>query len=106
MRHSCAGAGRRVDGPDSIVQIRLVVHAAGEGEQVVAFQPMDSGQQPVGVAVALALHEVDGHQQIELLKRLVEFGAVGSRHHGVSGVDHHRPDLTAPGCGYLRKATR
>ena len=58
------GARRRVDGLGPVLQIRLVVHVAGEREQVVAFQPVHGGQQPVRVTVALALHEVDGHQQI------------------------------------------
>ena len=53
------------------------------------------------VTVALALHKVDGHQQIQLRERLVEFGAVGSRDNGVAAVDQHRLDLAAPRSRYL-----
>ena len=92
---------RRLDGLRAVLHVRLVVHAAGERKQVVALQPVHRGQQPVRVPVALALHEIDGHQQIQLLERLVELRAVGTRHHRVAAVDDHRPDLAGAGCGDL-----
>ena len=97
IRHS-SRAPAAVRRPPSVLHVRLVVHVAGERQQVVALQPVRGGQQPVRVAVALPLYQIDGHQQVQLCQRLVELGAVGSGHHGVAAVDHHRPDLAGPGC--------
>ena len=72
-----AGARRRFDGLHAVLHVRLVVHVAGERKQVVALQPVHRGQQPVCVTMALALHEVDGDQQIQLGQRVVQLGAVG-----------------------------
>ena len=49
------------------------------------------------MAVALALHEIDGHEQVELGQRLVEFVAVGAGHDGVAGADQQAADLTLTG---------
>ena len=57
--------GSRFDAAARVLRIGLVHDAAKREVQTFAFEPVRAGDQPVGMAVALALHEIDGHEQVE-----------------------------------------
>ncbi len=92
---------RWFDGPSAVVHVWLVVQPAGQRQQIIALQPVRRGQQPVRVAVAFALDQIDRHQQVQLLQGGVQLRPVRSGDHRIARVDHQGADPAPAGRGDL-----